>query len=123
VQLTQGHAGWDLNPPPDHGTDPEQPNLELQNLRSWRRTRRLGFGWSALWQMKVSRSLVSSGRKPCTADPLPECPTKPHALQDGPELVVRGWTTAVAQATTSNPDRSSCTIPAAALERGLLDHP
>ena len=28
------------------------------------------FGWEALWQMKVSGSLVSSGWKPCTADPL-----------------------------------------------------
>jgi transposase len=31
--------------------------------------------------MKVSRSLVLSGRKPCTADLLPVCPTEPHALQ------------------------------------------
>jgi hypothetical protein len=28
----------------------------------------------------VSRSLVLSGRKPCTANPLPICPTEPHAL-------------------------------------------
>jgi len=31
--------------------------------------------------MRMSRSLVSSGREPCTADTLPVCPTKPHALQ------------------------------------------
>jgi len=32
VQLTQGHAGWNLNPPPDHRADAEQPELELQKL-------------------------------------------------------------------------------------------
>jgi hypothetical protein len=41
VQLPQGHIVWHLNAPPDHGTDPEQPNLELQNL--WR-IGCLGFG-------------------------------------------------------------------------------
>jgi hypothetical protein len=47
MQLMQCHAGWHLNPTPDHGTDPEQPHLELQKL--WR-TGCLGFGWDALWQ-------------------------------------------------------------------------
>ena len=30
--------------------------------------------------MRVSRSFISFSQKPCTADPLPVCPTKPHAL-------------------------------------------
>ena len=29
MQLTQCHASWDLNPPPDDGADPEQPYFEL----------------------------------------------------------------------------------------------
>jgi hypothetical protein len=80
VQLPQRQAVWHLNPPPDHGAEPDQPDLELQNLRSWRRIRSLGFGWGAFRQMSVSRSFVSLGSKRCAANPLPICPTLPHAL-------------------------------------------
>jgi hypothetical protein len=34
VRLPQRHAGRHLNPPPDHGADAKQPDLELQELRS-----------------------------------------------------------------------------------------
>jgi hypothetical protein len=61
MQFPQGHAGWDLNPTPDHGADAEQPNLELQDFRSWGRIRQPGFEWGALRQVRASRSLVSSG--------------------------------------------------------------
>jgi hypothetical protein len=84
MQLPKDHAGWHQNPPPGHRADAQQPDLELQDLRRLGRIRGLGSGWGALWLMKVSRSLVSSGWKRCETNPLPNCPTEPHALLNGP---------------------------------------
>ncbi len=58
MQFPQGQTGRDLNPPPDHGADPQQPDLELQDLWGRGRIGHLWFSLGALWQMRVSGSLA-----------------------------------------------------------------